>query len=49
MGIKILGLVVEPELTETYGSYYVYFDDLRIVTDLFAEENRDPDDIADNW
>lgn len=49
MGIKILGFVIEPELTETYGSYYVYLDDLRVVTDLFADQNRDPDDIADNW
>jgi hypothetical protein len=48
-GIKILGFVIEPELTETYGSYFVYFDDLRVVTDLFAEENRDPDDVPDNW
>lgn len=49
MGVKILGFVIEPELTETIGSYFVYFDDLRVVTDLFAEENRDPDDIADSW
>lgn len=48
-GIKILGFVIEPELTETYGSYYVYFDDLRVVTDLFAEESRDPDDMSDAW
>lgn len=48
-GIKIVGFVIEPELTETYGSYYVYFDDLRVVTDLFADENRDADDIADTW
>ncbi|KGE73582.1 flagellar filament outer layer protein FlaA [Spirochaeta lutea] len=48
-GIKILGFVVEPALTETYGTYYVYFDDLRVTTDLFAEENRDPDDMVDNW
>lgn len=48
-GIKILGFVIEPELTETYGTYYVYFDDLRVVTDLFAEESRDPDDMVDAW
>jgi hypothetical protein len=34
---------------ETYGSYYIYFDDLRAVTDLFAENNRDVDDMADAW
>ena len=48
-GVKILGFEIEPELTETIGTYFVYFDDLRIVTDHFAEETRDPDDVADNW
>jgi len=48
-GVKILGFVIEPELTETIGSYFVYFDDLRVVTDLFSEETRDPDDVPDNW
>ncbi|GAB6090051.1 flagellar filament outer layer protein FlaA [Spirochaeta dissipatitropha] len=49
MGIQILGFVIRPALMETYGSYYVYFDDLRVVTDLFAEESRDPDDMVDSW
>jgi hypothetical protein len=49
MGIKILGFLVDCDLTETYGTYYIYFDDLRAVTDLFAEESRDPDDIQDIW
>lgn len=48
-GLKILGFVIDPELTETIGTYYVYLDDLRVVTDLFAEDSRDPDDMADNW
>jgi hypothetical protein len=48
-GIRILGFIIEPSMTETYGTYYVYFDDLRVVTDLFAEENRDPDDMYDAW
>lgn len=48
-GISILGFVIEPFLAETYGTYYVYFDDLRVVTDLFAEVSRDPDDMVDNW
>lgn len=49
LGIKIIGFVVEPELTETYGNYFIYFDDLRVVSDLFSEESRDPDDLPDNW
>ncbi len=49
VGIKILGFVLEPDMLQTIGSYFLYMDDLRVVTDLFAEENRDADDIADNW
>jgi len=50
-GIKITGFRVECDPMETYGTYYVYFDDLRAVTDLFAEEdaNKDPDDPHDYW
>ena len=49
MGVKIVGFVVECDPTETFGSYYIYFDDLRAVADLFAEDNRDPDDMMDSW
>jgi hypothetical protein len=49
MGIKITGFRIEVDPMEAYGSYYVYFDDLRAVTDLFAENNRDPDDMLDTW
>ncbi|MDR2952172.1 MAG: flagellar filament outer layer protein FlaA, partial [Treponema sp.] len=49
MGIKIMGFRINFNLTDTSGSYYVYLDDLRAVTDLFAENNRDEDDMADGW
>jgi len=49
MGIKIIGFKIECDPMEAYGSYYIYFDDLRAVTDLFAENNRDPDDMVDSW
>jgi hypothetical protein len=49
MGIKITGLRVDVDPTEAFGSYYIYFDDLRAVTDLFAENDRDPDDMIDSW
>jgi hypothetical protein len=49
MGIRIVGFRIDCDPIEAYGSYYVYFDDLRAVTDLFAENNRDPDDMADGW
>ena len=49
MGVQVLGFLIEPAMLETYGSYYLYFDDLRAFTDLFAEESRDPDDMIDSW
>ena len=49
MGISIDGFNVKCNIDETYGRYYVYFDDLRAVTDLFAEESRDSDDMMDAW
>jgi hypothetical protein len=49
MGIMVTGLMIKADPWEAYGSYYVYFDDMRAVTDLFTESNRDPDDIPDSW
>ncbi|MDR2343287.1 MAG: flagellar filament outer layer protein FlaA [Spirochaetaceae bacterium] len=48
-GIKILGFRIDCDLPDTYGTYYVYLDDLRAVTDLFTENLRDPDDPIDSW
>lgn len=48
-GIKFAGFRVDCDPADTYGSYYVYFDDLRAVSDLFTEESRDVDDMADGW
>jgi hypothetical protein len=49
MGIKIVGFRIDCDPVETYGSYYIYFDDLRATTDLFSEYHRDPDDMVDGW
>lgn len=49
MGLKITGFKVECDPEDAYGSYYIYFDDLRAHTDLYAEESRDEDDMLDNW
>ncbi|MCL2067432.1 MAG: flagellar filament outer layer protein FlaA [Treponema sp.] len=49
MGLKIMGFRIDCDPMEAYGSYYIYFDDLRAVTDLFAENNRDEDDMVDGW
>jgi hypothetical protein len=48
-GIKVIGFEIKCDPLEDYGSYYIYFDDLRAVTDLFAEQARDPDDMVDTW
>ncbi len=48
-GLRFRGFILEPDLMQTYGNYYVYFDDMRAVTDLFGEELRDPDDMVDGW
>ena len=49
MGIKVTGFRIDCDPMEAMGSYYIYFDDLRAVTDLFAEHNRDEDDMMDGW
>jgi hypothetical protein len=49
IGIKIVGFEVVCDPTETVGTYYLYLDDLRAVTDLFVENSRDDDDMADAW
>jgi hypothetical protein len=49
MGLQILGFLIEPDMMETYGTYYIYFDDLRALTDLFADEYHDADDMVDAW
>jgi len=48
-GIRITGLEIETDPLDSYGSYYVYFDDMRAVTDLFGESKRDTDDMSDGW
>ena len=48
-GIKFVGFLVECDPVETYGTYYVYFDELRALTDIFNEKTRDLDDMVDGW
>ncbi len=49
MGIQVEGFRIECDPRDTIGTYYIYLDDLRAYTDLFSENNRDPDDIQDVW
>lgn len=48
-GLKLFGFIIEFDMMESFGTYYIYFDDMRAVTDLFAEEYRDADDMVDGW
>ncbi|MCK4799114.1 MAG: flagellar filament protein FlaA [Spirochaetes bacterium] len=48
-GIKFNGFIVECDPSETYGTYYIYFDELRAVTDIFNEKIQDVDDMGDDW
>jgi len=49
MGLSITGLRVDFDMMQAFGSHYLYFDDMRAVTDLFAELHRDEDDMQDGW
>lgn len=49
IGLKVVGFKIDCDLDESYGKYYIYFDDLRAVTDLYEVEMADPDDMDDNW
>ncbi len=48
-GLRILGFRVDCNPMQARGSYYMYIDDLRAVTDLYDVEFRDEDDMLDNW
>ncbi len=48
-GLTIRGFRIDCDPVFATGSYYVYFDDLSVVTDLYAFENSDPYDMSDDW
>jgi hypothetical protein len=48
-GLRIVGFRVDCNPMLARGTYYVYLDDLRAVTDLYDVENRDEDDMHDDW
>ncbi len=49
MGLKIVGFRIECDPWEAYGNYFIYFDDLRVVSDLYEVDMQDEDDMSDNW
>jgi hypothetical protein len=48
-GLRISGLRVDCDPMSARGTYYIYFDDLRVVTDLYNYDSRDTDDPSDSW
>lgn len=48
-GLRIIGFRVDCNPMLARGSYYMYLDDLRCVTDLYDVENHDEDDMSDAW
>lgn len=48
-GLRVIGFRVDCNPMLARGSYYMYLDDLRCVTDLYDMENHDEDDMSDNW
>lgn len=48
-GMRILGFRVDCNPMLARGTYYMYLDDMRSVTDLYDVEKKDADDMSDNW
>ncbi|MBN2653173.1 MAG: hypothetical protein JXR63_12410 [Spirochaetales bacterium] len=48
-GIKIIGFKVKLNPREMFRPFYIYFDDLRVNTDIFPESFIREDDIPDEW
>jgi hypothetical protein len=48
-GLSFAGWSVMCDPADTYGLYYLYFDELRAITDVYNEEVRDEDDMQDGW
>ena len=48
-GMYLLGLKIDTHFEDTIGSYYIYFDDLRVVRDAMIDANKSEDDISDGW
>lgn len=48
-GLRIVGFRIDCNPMLARGTYYLYLDDLRAVTDLYDLQNRDEDDINDDW
>ncbi|MDR0910403.1 MAG: flagellar filament outer layer protein FlaA [Spirochaetaceae bacterium] len=48
-GLQIVGFRIDCDPKDAYGTYYVYFDDMRATVDLNEDEVKAADDPTDNW
>lgn len=48
-GLRVIGFRVDCNPMLARGTYYMYLDDLRCVTDLYDLESQDVDDMSDAW
>lgn len=48
-GLRVIGFRIDCNPMLARGTYYMYLDDLRCVTDLYDLENQDIDDMSDAW
>ena len=48
-GISFMGIFIKVDPRDSYGKYYVYFDNLVAKTDMYLETYREEDDPLDTW
>lgn len=48
-GMDFVGFLIDLDAMDIRGDYYVYFDDIRIVSDISMETYAKGDDIEDIW
>lgn len=47
-GLTFQSFLIETDPNETFGQYYIYFDGLTTMTDMYIESQRDADDVNDS-
>jgi hypothetical protein len=48
-GLTFKGFIVKFNLRDSYGKYYIYFDNLAAEVSRYKEETLSPDNPKDNW
>lgn len=48
-GISFMGINIKVDPRDSYGKYYIYFDNLEARTDMYLETYKEADDPRDTW